>query len=243
MTTELRIGDCRTVMPEFPGVGSMDLVLTDPPYRILANGFDRTWRGRRSKTFGRGKHSYGTDAPDYYEWLGAARATLKPTGAIVCFETKDNLENLSLAMTAAEFRVVAWGVWVVWGRATYSGVKPISKFDIWVLGGRERFKMKRSHGLQDAYGGARDEQSKFTTPRGHPTVAGMKPVGMLRRMIRHLTPLGGSVLDPFAGSGSTLRAARELDRSGYGIEVRPELEAYIRSTALADVHPLEESCA
>lgn len=39
---------------------------------------------------------------------------------------------------------------------------------------------------------------------GHPTV---KPVGLMRSLVRHITPIGGIVLDPFAGSGSTGKAA------------------------------------
>ncbi|UUV43228.1 DNA methylase [Rhodobacter phage RcCWillis] len=39
----------------------------------------------------------------------------------------------------------------------------------------------------------------------HPTV---KPVGLLRHLIRHITPPGGVVLDPFAGSGTTAVAAQ-----------------------------------
>lgn len=39
----------------------------------------------------------------------------------------------------------------------------------------------------------------------HPTV---KPVGLLRHLIRHITPPGGVVLDPFAGTGTTAVAAR-----------------------------------
>lgn len=38
----------------------------------------------------------------------------------------------------------------------------------------------------------------------HPTV---KPVGLIRHLIRHITPPGGVVLDPFAGSGTTAVAA------------------------------------
>ncbi|MCQ9146069.1 site-specific DNA-methyltransferase [Ochrobactrum sp. BTU2] len=39
---------------------------------------------------------------------------------------------------------------------------------------------------------------------GHPTI---KPVGLMRSLVRHITPIGGIVLDPFAGSGSTGEAA------------------------------------
>ncbi|RID91874.1 site-specific DNA-methyltransferase [Gemmobacter lutimaris] len=39
----------------------------------------------------------------------------------------------------------------------------------------------------------------------HPTV---KPVALMQYLIRHITPPGGTVLDPFAGSGTTAEAAR-----------------------------------
>ena len=39
----------------------------------------------------------------------------------------------------------------------------------------------------------------------HPTV---KPVALMQYLIRHITPPGGRVLDPFAGSGTTATAAR-----------------------------------
>lgn len=40
----------------------------------------------------------------------------------------------------------------------------------------------------------------------HPTV---KPVALMRHLVRHITPPGGTVLDPFAGSGTTAEAARQ----------------------------------
>lgn len=49
----------------------------------------------------------------------------------------------------------------------------------------------------------------------HPTV---KPMTLIRALVRHVTPPGGTVLDPFAGTGTTLRAAVLEDRRAIGIE-------------------------
>ena len=55
----------------------------------------------------------------------------------------------------------------------------------------------------------------------HPTV---KPTDLMRYLCRLVTPPGGVVLDPFMGSGSTLKAAELEGFSGIGIELDP---AYI----------------
>ncbi len=68
------------------------------------------------------------------------------------------------------------------------------------------------------------QKSKSNTPhRGatgaarnfHPTV---KPIALMDHLISLVTPPGGTVLDPFAGSGTTLIAARNLGYSYIGIE-------------------------
>jgi site-specific DNA-methyltransferase (adenine-specific) len=53
----------------------------------------------------------------------------------------------------------------------------------------------------------------------HPTV---KPLALMRHLITMVTPPKGTVLDPFAGSGSTLVAAKELGFDFIGIEKEPE---------------------
>jgi site-specific DNA-methyltransferase (adenine-specific) len=54
---------------------------------------------------------------------------------------------------------------------------------------------------------------------GHPTV---KPLDLMAWLVRLVTPPGGLVLDPFAGSGTTLVAARREGFRALGIEMDPE---------------------
>ena len=53
-------------------------------------------------------------------------------------------------------------------------------------------------------------------PKVHPT---QKPITVIKRLIEIFTDPGDVVIDPVAGSGSTLRAAFELGRHSYGFEV------------------------
>ena len=53
-------------------------------------------------------------------------------------------------------------------------------------------------------------------PKIHPT---QKPISLLKQLIKIFTDEGDVVIDPCAGSGSTLRAAMETGRNSYGFEV------------------------
>lgn len=60
------------------------------------------------------------------------------------------------------------------------------------------------------------EKDGAEIPKLHPT---QKSVKLLKRLIEIFTDVGDTVIDPCAGSGSTLRAAAELGRNAYGFEV------------------------
>lgn len=56
-------------------------------------------------------------------------------------------------------------------------------------------------------------------PKIHPT---QKPVNVLKRLIEIFTDEGDVVIDPVAGSGSTLRACLEINRSCFGFEIKKD---------------------
>ena len=60
----------------------------------------------------------------------------------------------------------------------------------------------------------RDNAKKY--PKIHPT---QKPINVLKKLIEIFTDPEDVVIDPCAGSGSTLQAASELNRQSYGFEV------------------------
>ena len=66
---------------------------------------------------------------------------------------------------------------------------------------------------------SRSERNKGLERNIHPTV---KPVDLMRYLIRLVTPKGGTVLDPFLGSGTTAVAAIEEGVAWIGCEREPE---------------------
>lgn len=73
-----------------------------------------------------------------------------------------------------------------------------------------------------------------TYPKIHPT---QKPVGVLKDLIRIFTDPGDVVIDPCAGSGTTLRAARELGRNAYGFEIAKEFYARAKAEMIDSYMP------
>lgn len=69
-------------------------------------------------------------------------------------------------------------------------------------------------------------------PKIHPT---QKPVNLLKQLIEIFTDEGDTVIDPVAGSGTTLRACMELNRNCYGFEVSKEFYNKAKTKMLDNV--------
>jgi len=111
---------------------------------------------------------------------------------------------------------------------------------------------KGCEGLEEKIATARMNSSEFRyeegrepTPRAeqsvnrnnHPTV---KPIALMEYLIKMVTPSGGIVLDPFAGSGSTLVAAKQNGFQFIGIEKEPEYVKVIEArVAAAKLKPVK----
>lgn len=74
-------------------------------------------------------------------------------------------------------------------------------------------------------------------PKIHPT---QKPVGLLKQLIEIFTDEGDVVIDPCAGSASTLRACMELNRNSYGFEISKEFYNKAKGQMLANVETFEQ---
>lgn len=71
-----------------------------------------------------------------------------------------------------------------------------------------------------------------SVPKIHPT---QKPIPLLKRLIEIFTDVGDVVIDPVAGSATTLRAAAEIGRSCYGFEIKKNFYSEAKEKMLQSI--------
>lgn len=89
----------------------------------------------------------------------------------------------------------------------------------------------KNHMIFNWFEWKRDNSKEY--PKIHPT---QKPVNLLKKLIEIFTDEGDVVIDPVAGSSSTLRACMELKRSCYGFEIKKDFCKLAKEKMLIDVN-------
>lgn len=230
-------GDMRTVCPLL-APGCADLIIADPPYNLT-----RSYDGTAFRRRGAAEYEAYTRA-----WLAAVEPLLSPRGSIyVCCDWQS---SLVIGRVLGEmFTVRSRITWQrEKGRGAKRNWKN-SMEDVWFAtrGAQYTFNLDavrqrrrviapyRDGGqpkdwVESADGGYRDTcPSNFwddiTVPfwsmaenTAHPT---QKPEKLLAKLILASSDPGGTVLDPFLGSGTTSVAAKKLGRHYIGIEFEP----------------------
>jgi DNA modification methylase len=146
--------------------------------------------------------------------IGSEIATYKPGGR---WPANVALDEEAAAMLDAQSgeRGGGFGVRGAWptdGRNAYALAGNGEVVGYGDTGGASRFFYTAKASRADRNAGGMAENT-------HPTV---KPTDLMRWLVRMVTPPGGIVLDPFAGSGSTLVAARAEGVRAVGIEREDE---------------------
>lgn len=211
-------GDCLDVLRRLPDA-SVDAVVTDPPYGI-------EYRGRSAR-----HRPIANDDRPFIWWLRDAWRVTKDGGALICFCRWDVQEAFRFAIELAGFTVKSQ---VVWDRERHgmgdlaASFAPRHDVAWFATKGRFRFPGGRPVSVVRA---ARAHASALQ----HPTE---KPVPLMQQLVRAVCPVGGLVLDPFAGSGSTGVAALLEGRRFLGVELDVAYSAIARQR-LADATPVE----
>lgn len=221
-------GNMENVLAALPW-GLASAVIADPPYYLSRKGGTTCSGGKRVSV---SKGVWDTP-PDTLEenfartmyWMQASRMALRTDGSMWTFGSMHNLPMVGLATQALHMKPLNQ---VVWEKPapppnlscrflthSWEGITWCSK----AVGAKYVFNydaMREENGgkqLKDVWRFGRPSTSERT---GHPA---QKPVDLVTRLIRASTPLGGLVIDPFLGSGTTAMACLKEGRACIGIEI------------------------
>jgi site-specific DNA-methyltransferase (adenine-specific) len=211
-------GDCFDVLHDLTGIGG---IVTDPPYS--SGG---AFRGDRmastvTKYVNNDTAAYrpefagdNRDQRSYLAWvslwMAAALRAANPGAPAVLFTDWRQLPTTTDAIQAAGWVWRGIGVWdkTEGTRPTLGGLRSQAEYVVWGTAGPSN-----------------PDANPVTLPGvfRHPAVRNRshiaeKPVDVLRWLCR-IAPPGSTVLDPFMGSGTTLRAAKDLGLRAIGIDV------------------------
>jgi len=220
---DLRQGDCLAELGSLPSE-SVDLIVADPPYNLGKDyGNNHDLRGFR-------EYLEFTEA-----WLTEARRVLKSTGSIYVFM---GVRFISYLYDALDQKLgFFFNSWITWhytqGMGRTRGFSPRHE-DILFFTKSENFEFRLdSVRVPQKYFRARNNMTganpgdvwgfshvHYSNPerQNHPT---QKPEALIARIVLASSAEGAWVLDPFSGSGTTLRVCQQLYRNCIGVELNP----------------------
>lgn len=180
-------GDCREILPE---LGTFDLLLTDPPYLLPGMKGAGCFGNRPALKNTQGFTDGGFDSSvlDGFEnWF--------------CFCSKHNLHELLEKAKLGRWSILQW-----------CKPNPVPTCNNTYLSDVEYCVHQFQKGR--LFGEMKDKSLFFVHRAGdketsHPNE---KPLSLIRKLVILGTRVGETILDPFAGSGTTGRAAKDLGR-------------------------------
>jgi len=233
-------GDCLDILAAIPA-SSVDLVFADPPY-FLSNGgitchagkmvsvHKGDWDKLPGPDLGPVRARYDKVHEFNRAWLAAAQRVLKPNGSIWVSGTAHVIHSVGFAMQQLGFKLLNDISWVKPNPPPNLSCRYFTHATETIIWAAKDKKSRHTfhYKLMKETNGGKQMKSvwQIRPPEPwekrhgkHPT---QKPVALLERILLASTNEGDVVLDPFAGSGTTLLAALRLRRNAVGCELSAE---------------------
>ena len=213
MDIKLLHGDCLELMKDIPD-GSVDLIVTDPPYKITSRGNGGNSGGMfQKKIVNKGKVFNNNDI-SIKDYLGEFYRVLKPQTHCCIMTNNKNITEFLMAVKESDFHFIKNLVWVKDNKIM--GQSYMSQFEYIIFLRKGRHKKINNCGESDVLTfpnkKLKDENGKII----HDTE---KPVGLMKVLIDNSSQPYDLVLDPFMGIGSTGVACVNTGRNFIGMEL------------------------
>ena len=222
-------GDCLEILPQ---LGMVDHVITDPPYEAEAHALGRRAFSGRSDA----QHPKGIAEERPLDFAPIAEAERTESAALMAHVCRGwllvfcQVEAAMLWRAALPARYLRTQIWrKIDGAPQFTGDRPGMGYEsivtCWRGAGRSRWNGGGRHGFYD-----------FPTVKagtGHQTE---KPLALMAELVSLFTDEGETILDPFAGSGTTGVAAKLNGRKAILIE-REEKYCAVTAKRLRETEP------
>lgn len=191
---------------------SVDHVITDPPYSEHVDG--NSMRGRGHRAGGR-KQALGFKPLTVSDMEACADRFARICKRwVLVFCAQEQVHEWRGALTSAGLEYVRCGVWVKENATPqFTGDRPGQGFEAIVIAhqpGRKRWNSGGKLGVWTSPTAYRDGDDIVHTTQ--------KPLSLMEALVRDFTDPGETILDPFAGSGTTGVACIRLGRNFIGFE-------------------------
>ncbi|MDP3397317.1 MAG: site-specific DNA-methyltransferase [Methanoregula sp.] len=229
-------GDCISGAALYIPDGSVDLIITDPPYGIFGDTLHKHYN-RNEKFVVDGyveipEEEYGNFS---LLWIREAERILRPGGSIYIVSGYTNLYHILAALKMTGLKEVNHIIWK-YSFGVFTRKKYVSShYHILFYekpGGTRTFNLESRYGLNEKNGDGRslnntDREDVWQINREYkPGVVKNKnelPPELLEKMIQYSSNEGDLVCDLFLGGFSTAMAAIGLNRRATGFEISPAM--------------------
>lgn len=200
----------RMIAKEF----KVDLIVTDPPYKVTARGGSTSAGGMMLDDKMRKGKVFKENALTIKEWLPKLYEVLKETGHCYIMCNNKNLYPFLDAVNNSKFHLIKTMVWAKDNKIMSQAY--MSQFEFILFLRKGKFVRINNCGTSDLLQYANKKTKGEDKKPIHPTE---KPIDLMKVLIENSSKENEIVLDPFLGVGSTSLAAKETNRQYIGIEL------------------------
>lgn len=206
-------GDCIEVMKQMPD-NCIDLVVTDPPYKLTSRGSSGTMSGYWAEDKAKKGIVFDSNDTDINDYIGGLYRILKDGTHCYIMCNQLNLPHFLDVIGKSEFKYIKCLIWDKCNKICGRYYMNCFEYIIMLRKGRER--TINDCGMPDIL---RVPNIKTLDKDGKNIHDSEKPIRLMEILIEQSTNEGDVVFEPFMGSGTTGIASVQSRRNFIGVEI------------------------